>query len=97
MAKSLLLITIFFSLAACSSNVPEPNSAKPSTSNVENSTSDSKVMAKPDPLYDYMNQDSATTNNEKYCAELSKKIQELKGKPQRRYAAQQRYDLECKR
>jgi nucleoid-associated protein YejK len=54
------------------------------------------VVAKPDPLYDYMNEDSAKPNNEKYCAELSQKIQELKGKPQRRYAAQQRYDLECK-
>lgn len=53
-------------------------------------------MLKPEPMYDYMNKDSAPANNDKYCADLSHKIEELKGKPQRRYAAQQRYDLECK-
>jgi len=54
------------------------------------------IMAKPAPLYDYMNKDPGAPNNDNYCAELSQKVQELKGKPQRHYAAQKRYEAECK-
>ena len=31
-----------------------------------------------------------------HCRELSRKIEALKGRPQRRYAAAQRYEAECK-
>ncbi len=47
-------------------------------------------------FYDYMNKDPVAPNNDKYCTELSQKVQELKGKPQRHYAAQKRYEAECK-
>jgi hypothetical protein len=30
------------------------------------------------------------------CAQLAKKIDQLKGKPQQRYAARQRFELECR-
>ena len=31
-----------------------------------------------------------------HCQELSRKVEALKGRPQRRYAAAQRYEAECK-
>lgn len=31
-----------------------------------------------------------------HCQELSRKMEALKGRPQRRYAAAQRYEAECK-
>ena len=96
MAKSLLLITMFFSLAACSSNVSEVNNDKPASFTVEPNSSESIVLTKPVPLYDYMNKDPSASNNDKYCVELSQKVQQLKGKPQRHYAAQKRYEAECK-
>ena len=118
MYKSLLLITIFFLLSACSSNVSEVNNEKPASFTVEPSTSESMVVTEPVPLenavvadpaplesmvvtepvplYDYMNKDPVAPNNDKYCTELSQKVQELKGKPQRHYAAQKRYEAECK-
>lgn len=101
MIKSVSILVAFFLLTACSSNVPEVSTEKAGASSaassaVDTSSSTSSVMAKPDPKYDFMNKDSAPANNNQYCADLSRKIEELKGKPQRRYAAQQRYDLECK-
>ena len=32
-----------------------------------------------------------------HCKELSRKVEALKGKPQRRYAAAQRYEAECRK
>lgn len=101
MIKSVSILAVFFFLTACSSNVPEANAKKPAASSaasnvVDTSNSSSSVMLKPALNYDYMNEDKAPANNDKYCAELSQKIVELKGKPQRHYAAQQRYNIECK-
>lgn len=42
----------------------------------------------------YSRQDAG--NRLAYCDELQKQIDELKGKPQRRKAASDRYDLECR-
>ncbi len=96
MVKYLLVIIIFFSLAACSSNVSEVNNDKPASTSAETSKPERMVVVKPDPLYDYMNKDSGTPNNDKYCAELSQKIQKLKGKPLRQNVVQKRYEAECK-
>lgn len=38
---------------------------------------------------------SKNSAQSEHCKELHKKIDELKGKPQRRYAAAQRYKAEC--
>lgn len=39
------------------------------------------------------------SSNEKqdHCAELARQVEALKGRPQRRYAAAQRFEAECKR
>ncbi|MDH3639116.1 MAG: hypothetical protein OES09_11755 [Gammaproteobacteria bacterium] len=42
----------------------------------------------------YARQDSESQLT--HCEELRKRIDELKGKPQRRKAASDRYDLECR-
>ena len=48
------------------------------------------------PPYEQKNASPATTNStEDYCAGLLQKIEELKGKPLRRTAARERYELEC--
>jgi len=47
------------------------------------------------PIYSSSPKIHKQTSDSKYCAELSKKIEKLKGKPQQRYAASQRYREEC--
>ena len=36
-----------------------------------------------------------TSEESQRCAELARKVQQLKGRPQQRYVAQQRYEAEC--
>lgn len=38
-----------------------------------------------------------TTDRQDRCSELAKQMEELKGKPQRRYAIAQQYEAECQR
>ncbi|WP_374088975.1 hypothetical protein [Methylomicrobium lacus] len=43
------------------------------------------------------NYQSSEKQSSNHCQELRKKINALKGKPQRKFALQQRYDSECLR
>ena len=43
------------------------------------------------------NHQSSTQNLSNQCQEMTKQIKALKGKPQRKFALQQRYDAECLR
>ena len=45
---------------------------------------------------DYLVAPAATPDQDAGCAELARQIESLRGKPQRRYIAMKRYDLECK-
>ena len=48
------------------------------------------------PPYDQKTESPATTNStEDYCAGLVQKIEDLKGRPLKRTAARERYELEC--
>ena len=42
-------------------------------------------------------QTTADTAKSDRCAELAKEVEALKGKPQRRFTAAQRYEAECQR
>ena len=48
------------------------------------------------PPYDQKIDSPATSNStEDYCADLVQKIEDLKGRPLKRTAARERYELEC--
>ena len=48
-----------------------------------------------EPLYSSSPGISKSSKQSEHCKELRQKVDELKGKPQRRYAASQRYKAEC--
>lgn len=50
---------------------------------------------KPNPVYQQDNRETLADERDRHCKELSRKIEQLKGKPQRRYAAAERYKAEC--
>ncbi len=45
---------------------------------------------------DYLVQPQSASGQDARCAEMARQIEALRGKPQRRYIAIKRYDLECK-
>ena len=47
------------------------------------------------PLYSSSPRIESGEERSKHCTKLAKQVEELKGKPQRRYAAAQRYKQEC--
>ena len=53
------------------------------------------MFDEPVPEFIKSGNDSAAADHSKYCKELNKKINELKGKPQRRFTAMERYKQEC--
>ena len=54
------------------------------------------VMSKDaEPLYSSSPRISSSEERSENCKRLAKQVEELKGKPQRRYAAAQRYKQEC--
>lgn len=56
---------------------------------------ESIMFKDPEPKKQEAPQAAATDEHAKHCTALRKQINELKGKPQRRYAASERYKLEC--
>jgi len=57
--------------------------------------SQSIMFDNPTPDYVKSSKDTQSEQQAKHCKELSRKIEALKGKPQRRYAAAERYKQEC--
>jgi hypothetical protein len=56
------------------------------------------IMFTPDTSRDYLTQEPGTAPGAvDKCDQLAKEVQGLKGKPQRRFAAEQRYQAECVR
>ena len=56
------------------------------------------IMFEPDTSLDYLTREPAAVPNQAdKCDQLAKEVEQLKGKPQRRYAAEQRYQAECLR
>jgi hypothetical protein len=53
------------------------------------------MFGDPDPIYQERKSDTATEEHSKYCQQLRRQMEELKGKPQRRHAIVERYRLEC--
>ncbi len=48
--------------------------------------------------YSYLTEDPAAAGTRSdRCAKLAREVEALRGKPQRRYTAEQRYELECER
>lgn len=97
MKKYLLMFPVIFQIA-CTSHVDNVESSEPKVMNKSSNEIVSEVVVtKPDPQYDFMNKDSASADDSqsKHCEELSRKVEELRGKPQRHSAALQRYNYEC--
>ena len=56
------------------------------------------IMFAPDTSRDYLTHAPATDPSQAdACDQLAKEVEKLKGKPQRRFAAEQRYEAECLR
>lgn len=55
----------------------------------------SVMFGNPDPIYNESGRDSSEADRAAFCKDLRKQLDELKGKPQRRNAVYQRYQLEC--
>lgn len=55
----------------------------------------SVMFGDPDPVYNQGGRDSSDAERAAFCKDLRKQLDELKGKPQRRNAVYQRYQLEC--
>jgi len=96
--KYFLMFPVIFQIA-CTSHVDNVENSEPTVINKSSNEIVSEVVTKPDPQYDFMNKDSASADESqsKYCEGLSRKVEELRGKPQRHSAALQRYEYECKR
>jgi hypothetical protein len=47
------------------------------------------------PMYSSSPKINRNTDESKHCTELAKRVEALKGKPQQRYAASERYKQEC--
>lgn len=56
------------------------------------------IMFEPDTSLDYLTHEPAAVPSQAdKCDQLAKEVENLKGKPQRRFAAEQRYQAECLR
>ena len=56
------------------------------------------IMFAPDTSRDYLTHEPATAPSQAdKCDQLAEEVEKLKGKPQRRFAAEQRYEAECLR
>ena len=53
------------------------------------------MFGDPDPIYQEKSPDRATAEHEEHCRQLRRQMDELKGKPQRRHAASERFKIEC--
>lgn len=53
------------------------------------------MFGEPDPIYQEKTLDTTTAEYEENCRQLRRQIDELKGKPQRRHAASERFRQEC--
>ena len=53
------------------------------------------MFGDPDPIYQEKTRDTAAAEHDEHCKQLRRQIDELKGKPQRRHAASERFRLEC--
>ena len=49
----------------------------------------------PNPVFQQDKNESPDEERARHCKELSRKMEKLKGKPQRRFAVSERYKLEC--
>ena len=49
----------------------------------------------PNPVFQQDNNESPNEEQARHCKELSRQMEKLKGKPQRRYAVAERYKAEC--
>lgn len=53
------------------------------------------MFDKPTPDYVKSTKDKQSEEHARHCKELSRQVEALKGKPQRRFAASERYKREC--
>lgn len=53
------------------------------------------MFGDPEPSWKGGSTENAIEKQSRHCNALLKKIEELKGKPQRRYAASERFKMEC--
>ncbi len=53
------------------------------------------MFGDPDPIYQEKTTDSTADEQAEHCKQLRQQMEELKGKPQRRWAVSERIKLEC--
>ncbi len=53
------------------------------------------MFGDPDPIYQEKTLDTTAEEQSEHCKQLRRQMEELKGKPQRRWAVSERIKLEC--